>query len=75
MPSNILDDLEIKESPDIGTDTFQNVYPLWKDNGALGAYGGCLVSQSLKCCFQTLGDQFRAHSMHCSYLKGVSNFV
>lgn len=42
--------------------------PLW----ARGAYGGQLIAQSLLAAYETVGDAFVAHSIHCHFLNAAN---
>lgn len=60
--------LEIKPAIDAGPGVFANKNPLWYPKGARGIFGGIAIAQSLSAAYETIGREFDAHSMHCTFV-------
>lgn len=60
--------LEVKPATDSGPDIFANKNPLWHPEGARAIFGGIAIAQSLSAAYETVGREFDAHSMHCTFV-------
>jgi acyl-CoA thioesterase II len=67
-PSLIEKQLEVGSVSEHGGNVFTNKDPLWHPSGARGIFGGITIAQSLNAAQKTVGSDFYAHSMHCTFV-------
>ncbi|CAJ2504944.1 Uu.00g123380.m01.CDS01 [Anthostomella pinea] len=61
----------VKQTPELGPDTYVNVNPMTSQQGVRSVFGGAVVGLSVAAAFMTLPPEFSVHSLQSTFIRAV----